>query len=963
MALALAGPAEAIAGEHDITVKANAGMSTGGSWSGDTFTSSADDAILDVDDLKTHLAAGPVSIVTGPGGSEAGEIDVDAEIDDATCAACGALTFQPTGNLDVTRDIDLSNSLSLVSSGSIALDGVSLTSAGTITLASSGPAVLLGSTTLTSSSSFVDAVLVDSSVDLSNGSLTVSGNGRLDGTVSGSSGIVETGSGTLTLAQQNTYAGSTDIESGTLDLGVSNAIPVGSLLTDEGTLDLAGGVQRLGCLSGGGTVTSTAGGDPATLDLDTATPCGFNGSITGNLTVRIEGAGMGLSSDDTYSGGTIIDAHLGVGSATAIPAGSNVTLNQGDVELGGQSISIGNLTGSGGNVDSDVADATVSIAHSGDNSFGGQISGRIALNVSGTGRWTLSGENVYTGATSVAGTTIALSLPDALPMTTALDLESDGTLDLNGNNEHIGGLFGSGTVENTSTTGATVTVTPTSADTFAGSLVGPLGLTVLGPITGGPAPFILTGTTNSYSGVTSVTSGATLQLGADSVLPSSTTLLDLATVDLDDHAQTVAALTGDGTVINSGTHAPTLTVDDPEADEFDGRLTGNMGLVKSGAGRLTLAGLNSNHSATVDTDGTLVVDGAIGTIELAGGDVAGIGQPGTLDYQSGIDLIEPGDPGTGNLRTAGATLDPHVALAVALDGATAGSGYDRLSATGPVSLNGASLFLSVGSGFVPAVGESFTIVTGTSVSGTFSGLPEGSTFTASGYRFQISYDAAQGDAITLTRVKYASTITAAASTSAGQFGSPVTFTARVAPQITPLTPTGTVTFSDGSQILGTVPLSQGTATLQVSSLGDGDHQIIASYSGDSTFLAGSSSPAMYSVSPRPLLSVAHPPRSATRHGRTTIDTGLVVSCPSPGASCAEATRARIGGLHGRGVTVARCRLSVKPGNRADISCRLRRDGQAMLHGRKRLVVRLTVTVHSGAEGTATLHRLVTVHRG
>src|SRR6202012_5512502 len=62
-------------------------------------------------------------------------------------------------------------------------------------------------------------------------------------------------------------------------------------------------------------------------------------------------------------------------------------------------------------------------------------------------------------------------------------------------------------------------------------------------------------------------------------------------------------------------------------------------------------------------------------------------------------------------------------------------------------------------------------------------------------------------------------------------GSSVTLTATLSALAS--NPTGTVTFYDGSTALGSaVTLSQGTASLQLSSLAVGAHTITASYSGD-----------------------------------------------------------------------------------------------------------------------------------
>jgi Bacterial Ig-like domain (group 3)/Beta-propeller repeat/Planctomycete extracellular len=89
------------------------------------------------------------------------------------------------------------------------------------------------------------------------------------------------------------------------------------------------------------------------------------------------------------------------------------------------------------------------------------------------------------------------------------------------------------------------------------------------------------------------------------------------------------------------------------------------------------------------------------------------------------------------------------------------------------------------------------------------------------------------------KVKQASTKTTLVSSHASSpFGQPVTFTATVNP-VAPGsgTPTGTVTFMDGSTVLGTVTLINGKATFTTSTLTKGKHSITANYTGDIDFLA------------------------------------------------------------------------------------------------------------------------------
>ena len=72
-------------------------------------------------------------------------------------------------------------------------------------------------------------------------------------------------------------------------------------------------------------------------------------------------------------------------------------------------------------------------------------------------------------------------------------------------------------------------------------------------------------------------------------------------------------------------------------------------------------------------------------------------------------------------------------------------------------------------------------------------------------------------------------------------GQTVKFTATVTSPTTK--PTGTVTFMDGSTVLGTGTLAGGKASYSTSSLSAGSHNITAVYSGTSN-ISGSTSPVL-----------------------------------------------------------------------------------------------------------------------
>jgi filamentous hemagglutinin family protein len=72
----------------------------------------------------------------------------------------------------------------------------------------------------------------------------------------------------LTLSAANTYTGTTTISSGTLTLGIANAIGASSAVTVNGTLNLAGFADAIGSLAGNGTITNS--GAAATLTVNAA---------------------------------------------------------------------------------------------------------------------------------------------------------------------------------------------------------------------------------------------------------------------------------------------------------------------------------------------------------------------------------------------------------------------------------------------------------------------------------------------------------------------------------------------------------------------------------------------------------------------------------------------------------------------------------------------------------------------
>ncbi|SOD83358.1 Ig-like domain-containing protein [Streptomyces sp. Ag109_G2-15] len=127
--------------------------------------------------------------------------------------------------------------------------------------------------------------------------------------------------------------------------------------------------------------------------------------------------------------------------------------------------------------------------------------------------------------------------------------------------------------------------------------------------------------------------------------------------------------------------------------------------------------------------------------------------------------------------------------------------------------------------------------------------------------------------------RYGTTVSLATDTSTPLFGHPVTLTATAAPANPAAgTPSGTVTFSDGTTPLATVPLEAGRARFTTGGLRPGAHALTATYSGDESFTpSATDGPTDLTVGfSRPCITTAH-------HGALTVPADQAI-CIGPGGS-------------------------------------------------------------------------------
>ena len=314
--------------------------------------------------------------------------------------------------------------------------------------------------------------------------------------------------------------------------GGSGITLAGSAVSVTNTGAVSGGAGGAGGAGGGGaggTGSPGAGGDggiglratgASTMITNSGSITGGNGGVGGASSnggasgangaggVGVSGANLGIVHSGSITGGMGGD---GVTRAAAVEftGGSNsLTLNAGAALTGavaidggatasivagadGLSLSSPLLLGGTGTIDTNGHDM----------GWSGPVSGTAGLVKSGAGTLTLSGANVYTGATSVNAGTLRAGAANALSNASAFTVASGATLDLAGQSQTIASMANGGTVSLVgSAPGTTLTVT--------GPWVGNGGTlrlgTALGDSSSASDRLVLSGATAIASGTTNV---------------------------------------------------------------------------------------------------------------------------------------------------------------------------------------------------------------------------------------------------------------------------------------------------------------------------------------------------------------------------------------------------------------------------------------------------------------------------
>jgi hypothetical protein len=132
----------------------------------------------------------------------------------------------------------------------------------------------------------------------------------------------------------------------------------------------------------------------------------------------------------------------------------------------------------------------------------------------------------------------------------------------------------------------------------------------------------------------------------------------------------------------------------------------------------------------------------------------------------------------------------------------------------------------------------------------FAGFQGGTHSITAVYSGDPNYAGSTSTALTETINTASSTVSLASTQNPASFGQSVALTASVQSSVSGSLATGSVTFFDGANPLGTVNLSvpNDTAQLAVSTLGPGAHTLTVKYNGDSNFSASTSSTLTQTVS-------------------------------------------------------------------------------------------------------------------
>jgi len=544
-------------------------------------------------------------------------------------------------------------------------------------------------------------------LNLGTGNVTVTGNNnlnawsggmRFDGVISGSGLLNWYGGGSLTLGAANTFNGTVTASGNNGSLALANVNALQNATLNMGPNQTLGfGVSgnntyNIGALTGSNSAATIAlGGNRLNVggSNSTTTYAGILSGTGGGLTKSGSGA-LTLSGNNTYTGATQINGGiLQVAAAQALSSSGNITFGGGTLQYttnGAGTDYSARFKNSASAITLDTNGQTATLAGAIDST------NIVGLTKIGNGTLTLSGAgaNTYTGTTTITGGTLILNKADVNAIAGNITL-GDGTggdilqlaasnqiadasiitlggtsagargwLQLNGNNETIGGLSsggiaGAGLVANESlTAGSTLTLNVTGSQDFSGLIrnASSANGSMLTLVKTGSGTQTLSGA-NTYTGGTQINEGI-LQVGSANALGNSTNTGNLTFGG--GTLQYTANGTGTDYSARFKNSASAITLDtNGQNATLAGAIdsTNIAGLTKLGSGTLTLSGSNAYTGATTITTGALQIGTGSTTGSLATTGTIAIGTGASLVFNRSDTVTQGGNFTAGTISGNG----------------------------------------------------------------------------------------------------------------------------------------------------------------------------------------------------------------------------------------------------------------------------------------------------------------------
>ncbi|EBN5525037.1 fibronectin-binding autotransporter adhesin ShdA [Salmonella enterica] len=453
--------------------------------------------------------------------------------------------------------------------------------------------------------------------------------------------LTKQGDGTLILSNTGNDYGDTEIDGGILAAKDAAALGTGDVtIAESATLALSQGTLDNNVTGEGQIVKS--GSDELIVTGDN----NYSGGTT------ISGGTLTADHADSLGSGDIDNSgvlKVGEGELENILSGSGslVKTGTGELTLSGDNSYSGGTTITGGTLTADHADSLGSgdidnsgVLKVGEGDLENTLSGSGSLVKTGTGELTLSGGNDYSGGTTIIGGTLTADHADSLG---SGDIDNSGVLQV-GEGELKNTLFGSGSLVKTGTGELTLN----GDNDYSGGTTIDDGVHADSLGTGAVANngVLQVGEgelKNTLSGTGSLVKIGTgeLTLNGDNDYSGGTTITGGTLI-----AASVNAL-GSGDIDNSGV----LQVGE---GELKNTLFGSGSLVKTGTGELTLSGDNTYSGGTTISGGTLI---AANVNALGSGDIDNSGTL-ILDANGAFELANvTTHSGATTALAAGSTLD------------------------------------------------------------------------------------------------------------------------------------------------------------------------------------------------------------------------------------------------------------------------------------------------------------------